>query len=208
MKYDRNYYEGNGSNYGKSGGYSSWFSNMVRYFIHRKAMTEIRKHKTHGKLLEVGCAYGYFLNEASKSFEVKGCDISAYAIAEANRRFPHVDAFQADIERGLQLPKKSFDVIASFEMLEHCKDLTAIFKEVKRLLKPDGLFIASVPDHEFFTHDDDETHVWFLDQKGWIKQFEKHFTLLEAKKYPNWLMKIKPEWPITIYTLSINGAFR
>ena len=46
----------------------------------------------------------------------------------------------------------SFDVIVCFEAIEHIEDQEALLAEVKRLLKPDGLFIVSTPNKAIY-HD-------------------------------------------------------
>ncbi|MEE3228813.1 MAG: class I SAM-dependent methyltransferase, partial [Chloroflexota bacterium] len=38
-----------------------------------------------------------------------------------------------------------FDVICSFETIEHMRDVDGYLKEIKRVLKPSGLFIVSTP---------------------------------------------------------------
>ena len=48
----------------------------------------------------------------------------------------------------LRLPADSFDLVVSEEVLEHVQDLEAAFLEVRRVLKPGGHFIFTVPVHE------------------------------------------------------------
>ena len=50
--------------------------------------------------------------------------------------------------------EKEFDVIISFEAIEHIEEQEAFLSEVKRLLKDDGLFIVSSPNKTLYT---DET---------------------------------------------------
>ena len=50
-------------------------------------LATIRGVVSSGKLLEVGCAAGYFLNAARTDFEVSGVEPSRWAAAEASRRF-------------------------------------------------------------------------------------------------------------------------
>ena len=43
----------------------------------KNRLKDIIKHKREGKLLEIGCAYGYFLNLAKKNFIISGIDVNS-----------------------------------------------------------------------------------------------------------------------------------
>ena len=45
----------------------------------------IRARRDGGRLLEVGCAYGFFLQEAKPFFDVSGIELAADAAAHARR---------------------------------------------------------------------------------------------------------------------------
>src|SRR5215472_15134905 len=60
------------------------------------ARTFIRRHKSAGRLLDVGCAYGFFLQEARRCFDVAGLEISDDAASEARRRGLNVITGVAD----------------------------------------------------------------------------------------------------------------
>lgn len=51
----------------------------------KKRMKKIMKFKKKGNLLDIGCAFGYYLKEASKNFNVFGIDASEYAIKQAKK---------------------------------------------------------------------------------------------------------------------------
>jgi SAM-dependent methyltransferase len=46
----------------------------------------IREYKNSGRLLDIGCGEGYFLQYAEKYYEAYGMDVSDYCISEAYRR--------------------------------------------------------------------------------------------------------------------------
>ena len=52
-------------------------------------LKEILQHKQGGKMLEVGCGKGSFLNEAKKYFDIEGIDISPYASKKAEKVLGH-----------------------------------------------------------------------------------------------------------------------
>lgn len=70
-----------------------------------------------GNLLEVGCAYGLFMDEAQKYYNVQGVDIHEEGCEYAQKTY-NVNA-QAENFLEMALPQKSFDVIAMWDMLEH-----------------------------------------------------------------------------------------
>jgi SAM-dependent methyltransferase len=47
------------------------------------------------------------------------------------------------------LPDKSFDIVVMSETLEHLLDLTAVVREVRRILRDDGVFLITVPNDYF-----------------------------------------------------------
>jgi len=46
----------------------------------------LRRFSSGGNLFEIGCAYGYFLELAAKTWQAEGCDISAGACRDARSR--------------------------------------------------------------------------------------------------------------------------
>src|SRR5919197_1237924 len=56
----------------------------------------IRKFRRNGKLLELGCAYGFFLMEAARHFEVAGIELAAEAAEHGQRAGLHVLQGTAD----------------------------------------------------------------------------------------------------------------
>lgn len=98
------------------------------------------------RLLDVGCAYGWFLLEARRR-GMQGVGIEPDpAIAQAARR------------EGLEVrtgyfpeearPSESFDVVAFNDVLEHLADLDGTLEACRSLLVPGGLLVVSAPSSE------------------------------------------------------------
>ena len=195
MTYDKDYYEGDSSNYGCYGGYRGKFLGFARFIINGKAMRLIKKYKKNGRLLELGCAYGYFINKAKNNgFDATGCDISQFAIDEGKKMFPDIDISQSDISK-LKFKDKTFDIVATFETLEHCKNLEDVLEEMNRVIKDDGLLLVSIPDTQVLPveKDVDPTHIWHLSLEEWVKRISKSgFKLIKSLTYPPLMIKIKP----------------
>jgi len=121
--------------------------------IHRyHALTEIVRDK---KVLDVASGEGYgsawLANTAS---EVIGVDIAEEAVAHANEKYSNVAnnvRFIRSSATALTFGDNSFDVVVSFETIEHLADHANMLSEIKRVLKPDGLLIISTPDKAIYS---------------------------------------------------------
>jgi SAM-dependent methyltransferase len=99
-------------------------------------------------IVELGCGTG---NDAARlageGYLVTGVDLSAEAIARARARFGHAVRFLiADMTRPLPFPDGSFDAVMSNLALHMFPDSVtrSVFAEVRRLVRPDGLFLFHV----------------------------------------------------------------
>ena len=100
------------------------------------------------KVLDVACGEGYGSALMSRSAaEVSGVDISAAAITHARALYAdraNVQYFEASCTQ-LPFDHASFDVVVSFETIEHIAEQAEFLDEIKRVLKPDGVLILSCP---------------------------------------------------------------
>ena len=60
-------------------------------------------------------------------------------------RIRTIEYHASDVTKMSFIPSHSVDIVISFETIEHVKNYDAFLIEVKRVLKPDGRFIGSVP---------------------------------------------------------------
>lgn len=112
------------------------------------AATKIRPGDT---VLDAACGLGYgtaVMAAISPGAKFIGVDIDNDSIAYATANYAE-DAnirYQAcDVTKMAFLPDHSIDTIVSFETIEHVPDYDIFLKEARRVLKPDGRFIGSVP---------------------------------------------------------------
>jgi len=93
-----------------------------------------------GKLLEIGCAAGFFLKVAHDS----GWDVQGLEPIESNARYA-IDTFSLDVKsipiEKAEFPVKCFDIVVAFDVLSHLKNPTEFFLKVKKMLKDEGLFV-------------------------------------------------------------------
>lgn len=101
------------------------------------------------KVLDIACGTGYGSFELSKTASrVTGVDISeeSIAYAQANYQRDNLQFIRASATDDL-FPEGSFDVICSFETIEHLEKepRQAYLSNLRRWLKPDGLLLLSTP---------------------------------------------------------------
>lgn len=98
-------------------------------------------------VLDAACGIGYgskMLAEAGAA-QVDGIDISAEAIATAKRHYAHSNIQFAVCDILALSSNEKYDVIVSFETIEHLSDLNKYLKVMHQALKPAGRFFVSTP---------------------------------------------------------------
>jgi SAM-dependent methyltransferase len=97
-----------------------------------------------GKLLDIGCGYGFFLSEKkSRGWQVQGIEISPAGRQYAQDKWG-VQVHSQALE-DLEFPENFFDVVTLFYVLEHVFDPRALLDKVNRILKPQGLVFLRWP---------------------------------------------------------------
>ncbi len=108
------------------------------------SLATVRRFAAGGRLLELGCATGFFLNAARADFEVEGVEPSRWAAQEARRRFGlqvHAGTLQ-----DARLAPGSFDALAMIDVIEHLTMPAEVVADCGRLLKPGGFLYLVTPD--------------------------------------------------------------
>lgn len=97
-----------------------------------------------GRLLDIGCGDGSFLEAAARHFEVTGVEISAAMANRARQRLPNATIHTRPSTQAT-LPESSFDLVTQFSVLEHeWRPLEALCV-VARVLRPGGVTVIKVP---------------------------------------------------------------
>lgn len=98
-------------------------------------------------VLDLGCGEGFFAAELKKdNNRVTGVDVlPAAAQTDTLERY-----YSADLEQGIapvieQLGDKRFDRVLLLDLLEHLKQSDHLLRQCRRLLKPDGAVVVSLP---------------------------------------------------------------
>jgi len=107
----------------------------------------IGTYKQTGRLLDVGCSLGFFLETARESgFDVYGVEPVDSAAAFA-REVLKLKVTTGTLEQA-KFASDSFDVVCLFDVLEHIPDPLAVLAEITRILKKDGLLVLQCPNIE------------------------------------------------------------
>lgn len=96
------------------------------------------------EILDIGCGDGYMTNDMARAGRtVTGVDASASGLKFARElSAPSIRYLLAEACK-LPFPDNSFDVVTSFDTIEHIENDVAFVLEMKRVLKPRGLVIIT-----------------------------------------------------------------
>ena len=133
---------------------SDWYDSayIIRHSIIDTSIRDyykwaILKSPTKGTLLDVGCGEGVFVNYAQQNgFHAFGIDFSQDSIDAGKRLFGLKTTYRCALQEVAEKTGVSqFDVITSFEVLEHLENPKKFLAGLSRLLKKDGALVISVP---------------------------------------------------------------
>jgi SAM-dependent methyltransferase len=116
--------------------------NPARRWRDRK--TTLGKYKQSGRLVDLGCSSGSFLEcMRSESWNLCGIEMSAEEARTAEAR-TGAQVFVGNVPDAPFAPE-SFDVITCFDVLEHMHEPRRVMAKVREWLKPGGIFYVQVP---------------------------------------------------------------
>ncbi|HEY0656893.1 MAG TPA: methyltransferase domain-containing protein [Pyrinomonadaceae bacterium] len=133
-------------------------------------------------VLDIACGTGYglgFLKTKAKS--VTGVDIDIEAVREAKKECDEKASVLIGDALRLPFADERFDVITSFETLEHLRERMMFLSELKRVLKQGGVLILSTPNANYTKPVNGKPlnrfHVFEYKPKELVLELENHFTV-------------------------------
>lgn len=122
-------------------------------YRHTWAHAQLEQAGARGPHLDVGCSQGAFTAVLAESAgrPCVGVDIERHDLEVLARRTASVSVAVADAARGLPFRDASFATASVLDVLEHVADDVAVLAEVRRVLRPGGTVVATVPAHHLFS---------------------------------------------------------
>ena len=122
----------------------------LKHILRFDGKRSVSSPNRHGRLLDVGCAYGPFLQAASEmGYRVQGLDVSEEAVRYVRGRlgFPcALGDFDAPDGVGeITSGGRRFSVITMWYVIEHFRNTREVLERINRLLEPGGVLAFSTP---------------------------------------------------------------
>jgi SAM-dependent methyltransferase len=153
------------------------------------------------RVLDLGCRDGALTREYAAGNEVVGVDADREALAEAAKL--GIETHWADLDQPLPFDDASFDAVVAGELLEHLRNPSAAVAEARRVLRPGGTLVASVPNAYRLKNrlrfvlgrkpEDDPTHLQMFaprDARALLRGFED----LRLHFIAGRLVRLHPRW--------------
>jgi len=104
-----------------------------------------RHSRPPGRLLDVGCALGFFLQQAQRQgWGVAGVDVSSYAV-EYVKKHIGCEVYCGELDT-TYYPEGTFDVVTMWDVIEHMRDPFVQLSHCHHVLRAGGILALSTPD--------------------------------------------------------------
>lgn len=137
-----NYYKSNDFIYT---GYKNYVEDKINIEnTAKKRLRWIQSYIKKGKILDIGCGGGFFLNIAKNhGWSCYGVEISKHILQYASNELQLKEIISSLKEANF--PEEFFDVITMWDVIEHLKYLKEELLEINRVLKKNGLLVIITP---------------------------------------------------------------
>jgi len=193
---------------------TSILNNTTVEHLHRYA---IAKDLAKGKsVLDIACGEGYGSNLlALDAHSVTGVDIDAETISKARTKYvaSNLNFIQGNLE-SIPCGDKTFDLVVSFETLEHIEGHEKMLSEIKRVMKPDGIIIISTPCKLYYSEQrnyKNKFHVKELQKEEFqllMNNYFKHVVYFEQRYGSSLIVPSNGIRRINIYSGNYSGIER
>lgn len=127
----------------------------------RRSLKGLRRYKKRGKLLDVGCAGGFFLKVAQDAgFNAIGVEPNKL-LATWGEKHLGVKILPLSYEEA-QFDSETFDIVTFWDVLEHLADPLSSLKKTNELLIDKGMLIVNYPDIDSVWARLFGRHWWFI----------------------------------------------
>jgi SAM-dependent methyltransferase len=139
------------------------------------------------RVLDAACGEGYGTNliAAAGAASAVGIDLDDQTVAHARRRYPSAEFVSGDV-RQLPFEDGAFDLVVSFETIEHVTDPERVLNELRRVLADEGVLLISTPNKTQYLVEN-EFHEREFTHQEFAELLNERFPNVELLLQQNWL---------------------
>jgi 2-polyprenyl-3-methyl-5-hydroxy-6-metoxy-1,4-benzoquinol methylase len=109
--------------------------------------------KPDSEVLEIGCANGSFMEKLQKNgIKVSGLEINQSVLEKAQQN--GLNILNEPLNIHAEKNKQKYDVVCSFQVMEHLSDVNDVIYNSLQVLKKNGMLIISVPNNDSYLKKD------------------------------------------------------
>jgi SAM-dependent methyltransferase len=120
-------------------------------------IARVVRPRPNSRILEVGCGTGHNFAMLDRFGSVEAIEVDEAARAMAERRLGRAVG-SAPLPELAGVPAGHFDMVGSFDVIEHIEDDRAALAGIARCLKPGGKFVMTVPAHQWLWSEHDRVN--------------------------------------------------
>ncbi len=138
-----------------------------------------------GKVLDAATGRGEFIQTIKQSFlsytQIIGLDYSEKAVNYAQKLYPenNIEIYRMDLA-SIHFDDAYFDTVCIVNSLHHLTDVSAVFTELLRVLKPGGLLLVSEMYHDGKQSEAQQTHI---KMHHWIAKIDQLMGISHRETY-------------------------
>lgn len=187
---------------------------LVKQYIMR-AKSAARYAKDAKRVLDIGCGSGYcayHMARANPQAQVTAVDISADAVEYASSTYqaPNLN-FEQGNAFNLNCPDNSFDLVVTYEALEHVDNGEEFIKELARLTSPNGVLICSTPNRKYDFPNEEHINLYLPEElfnmcRRFFGEVDQYYQFLSQQEYQKEWQKIHKKRFQNIVRLPLHTA--
>ena len=159
-------------------GYGDWPDSTLTRMRYREVLQRAEQHRATGRVFDLGCGAGYFLEEAAKAgWQPYGSTVGELSIELCRSKGLNVVSAEAASD---YFPTGYFDAATAFEVVEHLVDPAVEARLLSKVVRPGGVFYCTTPNFNSLTR-----HLLASDWR--VISYPEHLVYFTARTLESWL---------------------